>query len=95
MVLAIDDDLHHRLRHDLDASETVETALDHHPKTVDREEFGDRAERAPREQLEAGIGALIGIAGGFAFLDDRDQVIELRIVLGNLYPAALQRVDEV
>src|SRR5690606_41928636 len=46
------------------------------------------AKDAPGEQLEAGIGPLIGIAHGLALLDDGDQPVEPRVRLlhGNTAP---------
>src|SRR3546814_4168542 len=73
----------------------IETPLDHDAETVDREEFWDRPQSAARQELEARIRPFIGIAGGLALLDDGDQSVELRIFLGNLDAAPLQRIDEV
>jgi hypothetical protein len=42
------------------------------------------AQRPARQQFEAGIRALIGIAGRLALLDDGDQRVEARIVLGDM-----------
>ncbi len=56
---------------------------------------GTVVQRAPRQQLEARIGALIGVALGLALLDQRNQRVEPVVVLRHLDAAALQLGDEI
>ena len=64
-------------------------------KRGDVEEFRQVVQHLARQKLEAGVGALIGIALRLALLDDRDQRVEPVVVLGHLDAAPLQLGDEI
>ena len=79
-MLVADSDLDGCLRQRDQLADRVEAPFDGHPVAVDAEVFGHLAERAPRHQLEARLGAVVGVAVEFALLDLLDEARQQRMV---------------
>ena len=75
--------------------ERVMAPLDHDAERIDFEELRHVAQHAPRQQLEGGLGRLIGVAVRLALLHLLEKPRDPRVVLGNGDADALELGKDV
>ena len=80
-MLAGDVDLDHRQRDGDALAVRIVALLDIDVELLDLEIIRHLAERAPRQQIERGVGGFVGVAGGLPLLQLLDQPRQLRIAL--------------
>ena len=80
MLLAVDVHLHDGLRHANHLARWTRATLDADAEPLDVEIFGHLAQHRARQQFKRRVGALVGVAKRFLFLDLVEQAANARIV---------------